>query len=141
MAKTFMPELSQQERLRIMQETADHIEEGEYFKSLSQEELDASREQFLDNDEKIFNLEEELAATREKVKGEIKPLKTKNAILRTEIKTRKRKVDGKLFMFSDPEAGMMDSYDEMGELVSSRRLAPEERQQARLFIAGKVSNG
>lgn len=141
MAKVFMPDVPPQERLRIMQETADHIEEGEYFKTLSQEELDASREKFMDNDEKIFNLEEEMKEVKEKVKAEMKPLKSANATLRTEIKTRKRRVSGKLFQFSDPEAGMMDSYDEMGELVSSRRLAPEERQQARLFIAGKVSNG
>jgi hypothetical protein len=128
MPKVFMPELSAEERLNVLRNNADKIETTTYEKELTQEELDAKREEFVDNSISVSKLEDELAEKKKEYKNKIEPIKLINRSLQQEVKTKKKEVKGQLFHMANHADSMMETYDETGELVSSRRLRPDERQ-------------
>ena len=137
MAKVFMPELSPQERIQVLKNNADLIEETTYEKDLTQEELDAKREEFVDNSIKVSTFEDEFNEEKAKFKRKIDPLKMHNKILQQEVKTKKQKVKGVLFHMANHDTGYMETYEDTGEMIASRRLRPDEKQ-ARLYIPPKA---
>lgn len=139
MAKIFMPDVTPEERINILRNNADKVEQTEYEKELTEDELVARREQFVDNSIDVSKLEDELAEKKKEYKNKIEPIKLVNRGLQREIKTKKKEVKGFLYHMADHINNMMETWDESGELVSSRRLRPEEKQ-ARLFVAGKAAN-
>lgn len=136
--KKFMPDVSLQERIRLLRENCDSQEMTTYLRDLTQEELDNKRETLVDNLIKASNLEDELDEIKDGFKTKMKPLKDANKILQQEVKTRKEQVSGNLYHMANHEDGMMETYDENGDLVSTRRLRPEEKQ-ARLFVAKAIN--
>ena len=58
----------------------------------------------------------------------MKPLKEANRVRLSEIKTKQTTVEGTLYHIPNYDESMMETFDENGELVSSRRLRPEEKQ-------------
>lgn len=137
--KQFMPELTQKERLMLMQENAHKVEQTTYQKSLSQDELAARREDLADNCIKLNQLEDELKEVKDDFKMKMDPMKTSNKTLLTEIKTKQTTIDGTLFHLANHEDGMMETYDNDGYLISSRRLRPEEKQGT-IFSLPKAVN-
>jgi molybdopterin converting factor small subunit len=141
MPKIFMPEEKPEERLRILQINADKVETTTYEKELTEDELIAKREEFVDNSIVVSKLEDELAEKKKEFKNKIEPVKLVNRALQQEIKTKKKEVKGLLFQMADQVNSMMEVYDETGELVSSRRLRPEEKQTRLQAVPPKVANG
>lgn len=140
MAKIFMPEITDPvERLELLKQNADKAEKTTYYRELTQDELDSKREQFVDNAIRVSSLEDELTDYKEKYKALIKPHKDENSVLQVEIKTGKAEVNGTLFHMANHSEGYMETYDENGEMVQSRRLRPDEKQ-GRLFVAAKAAN-
>lgn len=139
MAKIFMPELSAEERITILRNHADKVEQTDYEKELTEDELIAKREEFVDNSIVVSKLEDELAEKKKEFKNKIEPLKLINRSLQQEVKSKKKQVKGFLYHMADHANGMMETWDESGELVSSRRLRPDEKQ-ARLYIPPKAAN-
>jgi len=137
MAKVFMPDVSPDERINILRNNADKVEQTDYEKELTEDELIAKREEFVDNSIDVSKLEDELAEKKKEYKNKIEPIKLINRSLQKEIKTKKKWVKGQLFHMADHVNGMMETWDETGELVSSRRLRPDEKQ-ARLYIPSKA---
>lgn len=137
--KQFMPELTPKERLVIMQENAHKVEQTSYQKALSAEELAARREDLADNCIKLNQLEDELKEVKDDFKLKMDPMKNVNKVLLTEIKTKQTTIDGTLFHLANHEDGMMETYDNEGYLISSRRLRPEEKQ-GNLYSLPKAVN-
>ena len=134
MTKQFMPELSDRERMLILQQNADKIEQTTYQKPLSEEELAIRKDQLTENSIKLGDLEEEKAETVARFKESIDPLKAANKQLLFELRMKQAKVDGTLYHMANHDEGMMETYDDQGELVSTRRLRPDERQ-GRILLA------
>lgn len=128
MAKIFMPEVTPEERINILRNNADKVEQTDYEKELTEEELIAKREEFVDNSIDVSKLEDELAEKKKEYKNKIEPIKLVNRSLQKEIKTKKKWVKGQLFHMADQVNCMMETWDESGELVFSRRLRPDEKQ-------------
>lgn len=139
MSKQFMPDASPEQRLQMLKDHCDSMEETKYFKDLTPDELDVKRETFVDNSITLSTLEDELNAYKESYKNQMKPLKDNNKALQTQIKMRKENIEGVLFHIADQAVGIMETYDEFGEFVSSRRLRPDEKQ-TKLFPLSKASN-
>jgi hypothetical protein len=139
MAKQFMPESTPKERLMILQENAAKIEQTTYQKPLTADELAARREDLADNCIKLNQFEDELKEIKETFKLKIDPYKAANKTLLTEIKTKQSTFDGTLFHLANHEDGMMETYDNEGYLISTRRLRPEEKQGT-IFSLGKTAN-
>lgn len=139
MAKVFMPDVSPEERINIMRNNADKIDETNYEKELTQDAVDIKRETLVDNLIAISSHEEVLDAAKAVFKQLANPLKEKNAVLQREVKHKREVVKGVLFHMANHEEGMMEVFDQEGELVSSRRLLPTERRQTIPFIPRAVN--
>jgi len=142
MAKTMFADVPPAQRLQVLMDNCDGHEKTSYLKDLTNEEKDIKRETLTANCIRVFHLEEEKKDAVAAFKAQIDPLKDQTRLLCQQVETGKEEVNGMLFHFADHEQSVMNTYDEMGEFVASRRLKPEEKQ-ARLFIApgGKVANG
>ncbi len=139
MAKIFMPDAALEERINILRNNADKIDNTDYEKELSEEELIAKREEFVDNSIDVSKLEDELAEKKKEFKNKIEPIKLVNRGLQKEIKTKKRWVKGQLFHMANHIDSMMETYDETGEMVSSRRLRPDEKQVRMQVVLPKAA--
>jgi hypothetical protein len=140
MPEIFMPDATAAERLQALKNNADNIEENaSYERDLTDEELDAKRETFVDNSINVSKLEDELNAYKKAYKGKIEPIKIINKGLQFEIKTKRTTEKGTLYHLANQESGYMETYNEAGELIGKRRLRPEERQ-TRLYIPGRAAN-
>lgn len=129
MLKQFMPELTNaNERLIILQQNADKVEQTSYQKPLTEEAKNDKREILTDNSIQLFDLEEEKKEAVKVFKDRIDPLKKHNNKLLLEIRTGQETVDGTLFHMANHDDGMMEVYDNDGYMVESRRLKPNEKQ-------------
>lgn len=138
MAKVFMPEVTPEERINIMRNNADKIEETTFEKELTTDQVDIKREQLVDNLIAISGHEDKLNEAKAIFKQEADPLKRENLKLQKEVKYKRSEVEGTLFHMANHDDGMMEVYDQAGELVSSRRLLPTERRQTIPFIPKAV---
>lgn len=137
--KTFMPEMDPAQRLQLLKDNCDSREETTYYKDLTPDMLDIKRESLSENLIKLAEWEDELNQVKDAHKIKSKPLKEENKGLLLEVKTRKQMIKGMLYNIADHEQGIMETYDEQGEFVSSRRLRPDERQQ-KMFPIKKAVN-
>lgn len=138
MPKDFMPEIADPvHRLQLLRDNCDDSEETTYYKELSNDELDIKREELTQNLITIGQEDDLLDEARKKNKIVTKPLKDSNKHLLSEIRTRKSEVIGTIFHIADHDNGVMESFNELGEFVSSRRLKPEEKQK-KLFNVPKT---
>lgn len=127
--KQFLPELADpNDRLMQMQQEAAKVEKTTYQKQLTPDELAARREDLADDCIKLNQLEDDLKEIKDGYSATMKPLKEANKIRLSEIKTKQTTVEGTLYHIANREDNMMETFDENGELVSSRRLRPEEKQ-------------
>lgn len=140
MAKIFMPDADLEERINVLRNNADKIDNTDYEKELTEDELIAKREEFVDNSIDVSKLEDELAEKKKEYKNKIEPIKLVNRGLQKEIKTKKRWVKGQLFHMANHIDSMMETYDETGEMVSSRRLRPDEKQVRMQVVLPKAAN-
>lgn len=140
MSKVFMPDLSVEERLNIMRNNADKVEETNYERDLTPEEVDIKRETLVDNLIAISGHEEKLDEAKAEFKKQAEPLKQENKKLQREVKYKKSEVEGLLFHMANHDDGMMEVYDQNGECVGSRRLRPDEKRQTIPFVP-RVASG
>ena len=137
--KQFMPDLSNSERVTILQENAQKVEETTYQRPLTEEELSAKREDLADNCIFLNQKEDEFKEVKDRFKVETEPYKRLNKILLQEIKTKQSTVEGILYHLPNHEDGMMETYDGEGYMIGSRRLRPDERQ-GNIFSFSKAQN-
>lgn len=128
MTETYLSEYSPEERIAILHDGADKVEQTTYMQALTPEELDAKREELAEKSIKVSDLNDELDEIKSEFKGRIKPLKDEVKHLLGEIKTKQTEKSGVVYHMANHESGMMESYDEKGEFISMRRLRPEEKQ-------------
>lgn len=131
--QTFLKDYDRETRLDILRDGSEKIEQTTYMQPLTPDELDAKREQLAEILIKHSDLNDELYGIKSEFKGKMKPLKEESAKIIGEIKTKQSMKSGTLYHIANHESGMMESYDELGEFVSMRRLRPDEKQ-ANLFV-------
>ena len=103
-------------------------EEQTVKRQFTHEELEDMRITLTDDSIKNSELEDELKALTKPIREELKNYK---AVIREKLKKLKLKYDENLetvYLFDDQENGMMNTYDVTGELLSSRKLLPSEKQ-------------
>lgn len=129
MAKQFMPELTDEQRFQLLKDNCERAEENAtFYRNLTQQEIDAKQGQVILNLIDIGNYEDELDKAKAEFKAKIDPLKAADVILIECIKTRKEEIVGTLYHMADQDSGMMEVYDDRGDLIYSRSLKPEEKQ-------------
>jgi hypothetical protein len=128
MTKDFLPDHDPEDRRQILRDSSDHIENTTYHRDISPEDMLVKRETFTLNHIEISKHDAVLDAAKADHKAITKPIKEENIMLLDQIKTRKETVTGELYSIADHYESVMNTYDEHGEFISSRRLRPEERQ-------------
>lgn len=135
MEKQILQNLSKKDRLDNLQAMAHSVEETTYYRQLTPSELEVRQEKFIANTMKINDLETKKKSFVATTTSEQKPLKIESVELLQTLQTKSEKVEGVLYHIDDQDEGMMNSYDEDGNLVSSRRLRPDEKQSSIFSIA------
>lgn len=128
------------QRLDYLQTNADHIEEGEYFQSFGEEDIQDVERELADAAMKLDTKQEEFKEVKADFKNKIDVLKADFTSNLKNLKQKGERVKGKLFLFADQESKMMNTFDKSGQLVHSRRLKPEEKQLSTMSIARNASN-
>lgn len=139
MQKTILDGVSEHQRLQVLRDTADSIENTTYLKPLSQDELDIKREEYFENQIKLTAFSDELSEIKSSYKDKTKPLHEANRTLLQEVRTRQTEIVGTLFHMANHETGFMETYNEKTELISTRRLRPDEKQK-NIFSLSKTAN-
>lgn len=127
MDKNLFKNMSPKDRADNLQAMAFETEETKYSKNLTQDELDERRERLTENYIKFSDLESEKKRVTEEIKAKQKPLQVDNVELLQTLKNKSERVEGVLYHVDDQDEGMMHSFDADGELISSRRLRPDEK--------------
>lgn len=132
----FMPDAEYQDRIQVLQDTAEKVENTDYYAQLSEEELGNKRQEFVDNAVKLNELKLKLKEQSDDLKGKMKPLDHLNNQLMYEVSTRQEKRSGNVYHIADYDNSEMATYDAHGECIARRRLTPAEKKgsQSRLFI-------
>lgn len=131
----FRPELSDAERIELLQNSADSVKEENYYVTLTPSDLDLKRELFTDNSIKLSEIEDEFKVVKDEFKDRMKPLQQQGKELLEIIKTKQEMRSGVLYNLANYESGYMETYDHEGTLVGTRRLRPDEKKgQSKLFI-------
>ena len=128
-AESLIPQnLIGDELIEWLKLNASEIHDGRYFRPFTLEELHSARELFADESVN-FNREEE--EVKEKVKDLKETLKEQKGMLKgllQSIQDEGITQDGKTYIIHDYEARQVYTYDNVGNLTSTRKLLPSERQ-------------
>lgn len=128
MEKYLFTDYPPEERAEMLEANCEKAEEMTYAKPLTQEEMEAERMNYSQRAIEISVLQDKLKEVSGVIKAELKPMIEENRTLLNTIKTRQRSVKERVYHLADHDAGLMCTYNSMGELISSRRLTPEENQ-------------
>lgn len=114
---------------------ADRILTDElYYKDLTPEEVADYDAQHSQDAIKVRRLKQEIKDFTARKNEEKKRLETAMDVALTAVETGQVRVVGTLYMIACHETRMMGTYDEKGNLISSRPLKPEERQTSLMSI-------
>lgn len=111
-----------------MRDTCDGVEHGRYMRVLTAEELSVKREELSTTIIEKYKVEEEFDAIKEEFKERLAPLSKEAKRLAATINSGQEECQGSTYKFIDRESGYVGFYDERGNLVSSRRILPDEKQ-------------
>lgn len=140
MSKTMFADVPVNSRTQVLRDNCVNEDVTTYLKDLTPEELDIKRETLHSSLSKMFRLQEEAKKVAAGFKDQIKPLSEECHVLCEQVDTGKEEMTGILFDFPDHEASVMNTYDEKGEFVSSRRLTPKEKQLRAAFPLAVAGN-
>jgi hypothetical protein len=104
------------------------LEDYEYLKTLSPEEISREGEELVELAVKLANLEEEKQSLQAEIKSRIEPLKQEYAIKVSIVRTGKKTVREEVLVYFDRERLQADYFNQEGEVILSRALTPEELQ-------------
>ncbi|MFK5981481.1 MAG: hypothetical protein QM499_01090 [Flavobacteriaceae bacterium] len=104
------------------------VEEGEYTKILTQDELAVTKSEFAEKSLRVSKLETEKKTVVDDYNEQLKIPKKEAKELLEQIKTKTVRKEGKLYLVDDQENAIMYKFDENAICVDSRALLPLERQ-------------
>jgi hypothetical protein len=118
-----------EERKNFLIDNADKVEEIDYHKSFSSDELAQKKTDFANKSIRVAALEEEIKDFKDKIGEELKPLREETKNLLEDIKAKGQMVKEKCYLFLDEEEKMVGYYNAEGVLVQSRPATRDELQK------------
>ena len=120
--------LSNEDRRSVLESEALSVEEGKYTKPLSKEELAFYKDQLADKSIQQATILDELKSVKEDFKARLEPVQSEIKKSLSAVKFKAIECDGRLYKLADFEDQMIHKVDELGNVISSRKMLPEERQ-------------
>lgn len=133
---TRLKTLSEQDRKAVLESEAIDIEEGVYDRPLTEEEINYYKDELATQCITQKKLLAELATVKEEFKEKLRPVKTQIDHAMNAIKNRSIPQEGRLYKLADYDEKMIYTVDGDGNVISSRRMRPEERQYRIQAVAG-----
>lgn len=122
-------DLATAEREEMLSAMCLRPEEQPVKKHFSEQEIIVMRRQLAENHIVIKKAGETLNEAKKIYNDAVSnPIKDNTYILQN-LRAGYVEVNQQVYLFDDQENSMMNTYDCTGELIASRRLLPEERQQ------------
>ena len=112
----------------MLEANAEKFGEMTYAKPLLPEEMEAERINFSQKSIEIAIKQDKFKEISDQHKAEIKPMIEESRTILSMIKTKQKMVTEVVYHLADHNDGLMCTYNSRGELISSRRLTPEENQ-------------
>lgn len=117
------------DRIAFMQTQADETLPGyRYERSLSEEELEAERNTYIDESLTLANLEFEKAEYLAELNARIKAVKVKAVKALDLIRTGRIEVVEDVYQIADYDEGKVFIYNQFGDVISSRPFTQIERK-------------
>jgi hypothetical protein len=120
--------LSGEDRKSVLESEAIAIEEGKYEKPLTPDELLYYKDELAQNSINQAVILDEFQEIKEEYKEKLKPIKLKISEAISAVKYKSIPKEGRLYKLADFEDQMIHKVDEMGNVIHSRKMLPEERQ-------------
>lgn len=139
-AQLFDAEILPEDREGILQTNCETVQHDfAYTIPLTEDELTVRREQKVQADIKLAELATEKQVFLDAHKLKVLPVSVKSATLLDTVRRRHEDRKTTVYVYRDDETGMVGMYDPMGNLISSRRMTPEEKQ-GNIFSQTTVSS-
>lgn len=126
-------------RVRMLEDNCEKTESLEMKVPFSNEEKSDMRMELANNLTEILTEDEKLKKAKDLHKEAVKPKKETVKVLTKNLRNGYVKEEQTVYLFADQEAGRMGYYDSNGDLVSSRKLLPTEKQTSLLNINKKTA--
>lgn len=104
------------------------VEEGEYTKPLSDVELAYYKDMLAEKSIQQAFLLDEYTQMKAEFKEKLTPIIKEIRTSLEAVKFKAIKCTGRLYKLADYETQMIHKVDEIGNLITTRRMLPEERQ-------------
>lgn len=132
-------DLPEDERQTLLLGESVEVKEQAYMMSLSDDELAIKRERIVQVSLMKAVIEDEYQTVKDEFKMKLDPLKEEFGDLLDELRVKMVEVTGKVYSLPDYDNQMMHFIDAKGNVISSRRMLPEERQY-RISIHQSITN-
>lgn len=113
---------------RILVDNAEGMETMTVQERLNEDELNAFREQLSENMLAIGKQDELLELAKTEHKASVKPLKLEVKNILSILKSEHKQSEQPVYRMPNFDTGMMEFVNLEGNVVSTRRLKPEEKQ-------------
>lgn len=127
MEKVLFADLSEKERIQMLSDNADAVEEVGYMKAFTPDEMEEMKDRLSKIVFDINDIDEEKKAANDEFKLRKKPLETEKQELLANIKSKSEYVVEDCFKIIDQNEQMVGFYNKQGVLVDRRPIRPDER--------------
>jgi hypothetical protein len=134
--KQLFPDMSPERRAKMLADNAYGKENRTYQKEFTQDEIDNFKSGLSDSMIEKNALTEAFAEARKEHTAKIAPINGKIKGLLEFIKYKSRQVTEEVYLYDDQTEGIMAAYNNEGELISTRKLTPDERQTKMRLLTG-----
>lgn len=123
-----LKKLSPEDRKSVLESEAISIEDGKYEKPLTPDEILYYKDELAQSSINQAVILDEFAEIKEEYKERLKPIKEKISESIQAIKYKSVQREGRLYKLADFDDQMIHKVDELGNVIHSRKMLPEERQ-------------
>ena len=120
--------LSNEDRKLVLQSEALAIVEGKFVKPLGPEELAYYKDQLAEKSILQATILDELKDVKADFKARLDPVATDISKALSAVKFKQIECDGTLYKMADFDNKLIHQVDDLGNIISSRQMLPEERQ-------------
>jgi len=127
--------MNPKERRSFLADNSYKVENGNYLKKLTEDELALKKDEFSSEAIKLADKEDSFSNLKKEWSSDIKELKSEQKKKLTTIRQKGEWKTGDTFLCDDQSEGQMYVFDEEGDLIEKRKLRPDEKQ---LSLMSKV---
>lgn len=123
-----LKKLTPEDRKSVLESEAISIEDGKYEKPLTPDEILYYKDELAVHSINQAVIMDEFAEIKKDFKDRLEPIKEKISESIQAIKYKSVQREGRLYKLADFDDQMIHKVDELGNVIHSRKMLPEERQ-------------